>query len=197
MSGREWRFEDVTRGKMYECPICLDIMKNCTQMACNDHTMCFGCIWNMALVSSEHGSETFRCPVCRTPSTTDDIRQNRKLDRLMLAEIVFCVTLIGDMEEECGWKGRLEDLQKHKDTECGLKLVACPDCKSVMSRKYLLEHTKLCQDAFILCPQCKKVEVMRKELRAHYDNDCPETEVLHSVCFWLYLYTILDTGSLW
>ena len=59
-------------------------------------------------------------------------------------------------QRDCGWKGLLSQAEQHLDT-CDCFLIRCPlNCKKVLMRSKLLNHTEtLCPMRKVLCQYCQ------------------------------------------
>src|SRR5262245_33911901 len=72
----------------------------------------------------------------------------------------------------CQWVGEHEKLQEHLQI-CQNALVVCTDCKTETQRSDLAKHQQVCEHASVTCGDCKQT-CKRCELEAHTKQACPK-----------------------
>jgi hypothetical protein len=159
-------------GDQFECPICLNIMKDPVQCP-RGHTFCRHCISKHLEVQAK------RCPTCREVMTKDRLVPSRIIESLIENSEVHCVTYQSTHEDAilvkhanqksrkpkmvitvnpnptCEWSGKLIDAVKHHK-QCPFARIWCPHsgCEEGIVRKDLPEHIKCCLYRLVPCKWC-------------------------------------------
>lgn len=116
----------------------------------------------------------------------------------------FCeMRLIDCLEINCGWKGRVIELETHlnkycpvilrncmcgeyfhygdgschNEKNCPMVKINCPDCKVQFSLSDITKHELVCPMGYVTCELCCEEKLLRKNLYAHKLNDCLEVDV--------------------
>jgi len=71
---------------------------------------------------------------------------------------------------ECGANVERYLIDKHKNTDCGLKLVNCEFCQMLFQAKSLQSHNKYCGSRTEKCDKCNKY-IMLMDLKSHPCNN--------------------------
>jgi hypothetical protein len=152
-------FVDAPSGH-YDCPICLNIMKNPVQCPSEGHTFCRTCVIQYLEIERVRDEDQM-CPTCRAPLTSDKLFPNRSLCNLIGEAIVYCPSLQqseggrrkrarDEGQESCEWTGKLNDTESY-DSQCLFSETTCPhnDCNYVLIRREIPEHIRLLPCGFV------------------------------------------------
>ena len=150
------------------CAICHDVLKEASSLNCG-HSFCAECIRSLYFNSIE-----LSCPTCRT-AVTGSTNPNYAVRGIIDALDVTCPDGCG----ECGWKGKVGELQSHgyicvyKTITCGIEGCTHTCLRKDMnahhsSNEALLQHTELKYE--------RKLNEMEAELSSKYDNKIDELE---------------------
>ena len=105
---------------------------------------------------------------------------NECLKDLTRKEVKFhvqneCPNTVLNCTNKCGIKRIRCEMQNHCENECQNRNINCKHCKVIIVFKEIENHNKTCPEFPLLCPsECLK-GLPRKELKAHIENDCPNT----------------------
>jgi len=110
------------------CAVCHDVLKDASSLSCG-HSFCTECIDSLYLMDSPS------CPTCRTDITSTN--PNYVVRGIIDALDVTCP----DGGDECGWKGKVGELQSHGDI-CMYKVIECgiEGCIHTCQRKDMAAH---------------------------------------------------------
>ena len=115
----------------YKCQLCSLVAKRRTVTSCCGESFC-----HEGISGLEQGNQP--CPACgEVDFTTMELKNQQKIDNLQ----VYCTF----KERECGWSGRLQDLEVHLDphqNECQYMDISCPlHCQQLVPRNAVQQHT--------------------------------------------------------
>ena len=150
------------------CAICHDVLKEASSLNCG-HSFCAECIRSLYFNSSE-----LSCPTCRT-AVTGSTNPNYAVRGIIDALEVACP----DGGGECGWKGKVGELQSHGDI-CMFKVIECgiEGCTHTCQRKDMAAH-RSSNEALLQHMELKhdrKLSEMETKLRSRYDEKINELE---------------------
>ncbi|XP_066926529.1 uncharacterized protein [Clytia hemisphaerica] len=136
-----------TERKEFECPICLCIMRNATELPC-EHLMCQDCLeyfeQEKVACAKRNGQAKFQCSVCMTPYKKDDKKAVRSVDR-----IIQTTVFVKCLQSGCDWIGCIQDQPEH-DRKCRSVRMQCPyhsiGCLARFKQGELTEHIKTNQE---------------------------------------------------
>lgn len=158
------------------CNICTNVLRDPRLTECCGQHYCESCLTRWL---NKKKSKT--CPHCRE---VDFVHiRNKNLKRQIVNLDSYCA----NKHEGCMWRGKLEDLQNHleSDTGCSHALILCPkECGAKkFKRKDLRDHQKLhCALTVVKCPNgCLTRELTaaeRKRQRVGVFRSDPVTELL-------------------
>ena len=136
----------------YDCPVCLQILRQPHQTKCCGKGFCETCI---QLVQESKKP----CPTCNTEdfSTFPD----KSLRQRLYSFRAYCC----HKEEGCDWEGELRDLEKHLNLQpppekislgCPFSEVECTYCDHFYQRRYVGDHqANDCPKRPFTCEHCK------------------------------------------
>ncbi|XP_066925595.1 tripartite motif-containing protein 30A-like [Clytia hemisphaerica] len=111
--------------KEFECPICLCIIKNATELPC-EHLMCKECLEHYEKEQNERAKRVgldeaeFLCSICQTEYKIADKNAVRSTDRMIQTTLqVKC------LQKKCQWVGCIMDYEVHKINRCNFELIRC------------------------------------------------------------------------
>ena len=115
----------------YKCQLCSLLAKRRTVTSCCGESFC-----HEGISGLEQGNQP--CPTCgEVDFTTMELKNQQKIDNLQ----VYCTF----KERECGWSGRLQDLEVHLDPDqnvCQYMDISCPlHCQQLVPRNAVQQHT--------------------------------------------------------
>jgi len=159
-----FQFEIAGPGlKELECPICLGIVRNATELPC-EHLMCKACLENYEKEvtdklerdrrndnNSNNNNVVFRCSVCMTPYNVEDKKSVKSMDRIAQTSVqIKC------LQKQCGWVGCIKDYTDH-EKKCNFIWIQCPfaqlGCSTDVLRGELMMHNetnRLAHDSLVL-----------------------------------------------
>jgi len=174
------------------CCVCHELPKVVMECGCCFSIFCKQCVCK--LKDTLNG-----CPNCG--KTTNNFTLNVPLQRIVDQQestckftALGCETVIGFSEKEkheenchfslvecpfeCGISLISGKLEEHKDSKCSMRQVECPNtgCDESLPLALLDLHQNECRYVKIRCNQCFK-ELVKKGLKEHKENTCPETIV--------------------
>ncbi|XP_066922484.1 uncharacterized protein [Clytia hemisphaerica] len=135
-----------TERKEFECPICLCIIRNATELPC-EHLMCKDCLEHYEKgqidKSEREGREKaeFSCSVCMTPYQVKEKTPVRSTDRMIQTTLpIKC------LQKNCVWTGCIMDYEEHQNRHCNFVVIRCPyydlGCLTQMERAKLPVHNQ-------------------------------------------------------
>ena len=130
-TGYQYEFVDSVPDN-YKCQLCSLVAKRRTVTSCCGESFCHEGIGGL-----KKGNQP--CPTCgEVDFTTMELKNQQKIDNLQ----VYCTF----KERECGWSGRLQDLEEvHLDpdqNECQYMDISCPlHCQQIVPRNAVQQHT--------------------------------------------------------
>ena len=115
----------------YKCQLCSLVAKRQTVTSCCGESFC-----HEGISGLEQGHQP--CPACgEVDFTMLQFKNQQKIDNLQ----VYCTF----KERQCGWSGRLQDLEVHLDpdqNECQYMDISCPlHCQQLVPRNAVQQHT--------------------------------------------------------
>ena len=115
----------------YKCQLCSLVAKRRSVTSCCGESFCHEGIRGL-----EQGNQP--CPTCgEVDFTIMQLKNQQKINNLQ----VYCTF----KERECGWSGRLQDLEVHLDpdqNECQYMDISCPlHCNHIVPRNAVQQHT--------------------------------------------------------
>ncbi|XP_066920613.1 TNF receptor-associated factor 6-like [Clytia hemisphaerica] len=143
-----FQFEtDGEEKKEFECPICLGIIRDATELPCH-HLMCLACLEHYENEEKEkvkgNGEDektaVYLCSICQKPYQPKDKYQVKSIDRIIQTSIrVKC------HQKQCTWVGCIMDYQQH-DKICNCVLEPCPyfelGCDVMIERGQIQTHSR-------------------------------------------------------
>lgn len=135
-SGYEAEFVEHP-SKIYECPVCLLVLREPYLLSCCGVKVCHRCIVRIQNASSSPAASAV-CPLCRENFTA---MMDKQLNRLILDLAVRCPS----KDDGCDWVGELRQLNEHVDARnssgCQYVEVPCGNaCGGVYPRHALEQH---------------------------------------------------------
>lgn len=129
--------------KLYECPVCLLVMRDPHIVDCCGKKYCKSCIEQIKGANRN-------CPVCNQRFTICLLE--KELQRAISDLNVYCTWKC----KGCEWRGELRHLQKHEKEECPHVVINCPlNCGASFKRNELPTH---------VCHMIKKSDVVKKRV---------------------------------
>ena len=155
--------------KDFECPVCLEILKEPFLTACCGNHFCKPCV-DTTKKTDDH------CPLCKeTMSGIVDKKFQRKINVLQ----VYCL----NRSNGCTWMGELGNLEKHLSVEetngeCKYVLLPCSrNCGQHLFRYKLYEHVnEMCELRSYSCEYCGYSSTC-KEITINHHPVCPDYPV--------------------
>ncbi|XP_065891569.1 TNF receptor-associated factor 5-like [Dysidea avara] len=158
----EIHFIDVLP-KEFDCPICLETLKNPFAIECCRHHFCDACI-NYAKGKKNE------CPLCKANPIKGAL--DNQFKRAINKASVYC----SRRSEGCKWEGRFDSLNNHLSLgqlngQCKHVMLNCPymKCKISMSRHQMIDHVKACQYRPFACPHCGYEGAHAEIVKMHYE----------------------------
>jgi Zinc finger, C3HC4 type (RING finger) len=145
------------------CPICfLEILK--PSQCQNGHVFCHTCI-----VPWLDSSKVAQCPICEVPTTVQTLGRNLVVELYVNDLLIYCPHFIHPDEapdQQCGWVGKVRELENHLAESCGFEPMLCPNpgCNQQHPRRlvkhhssadcpYKLESCQLCAGQYAVCDE--------------------------------------------
>ena len=93
------------------------------------------------------------------------------IDKYIKAK-VFNVLICCLNDDDCNWKGKLDEFVVHNDI-CEFKYISCElKCKKNIQRRHMINHVQNnCLERLIICNYCNK-ELQFKSQSNHLENEC-------------------------
>ncbi|XP_068751773.1 TNF receptor-associated factor 5-like isoform X2 [Montipora capricornis] len=160
MPGYEYTFVREVSPE-YCCPICECPMREPVQTKCG-HRFCKECLEKSLKRKRE-------CPIDRRP--IDD--HNPKTHQATCDFIgVQCTN------KDCKVAPLKKDLHKHVTSECPMRKVKCPHCKTSLVWRLKQDHFDSCKKYPLTCLQkCGEHKISRDKMNDHIEKSCPHTKV--------------------
>lgn len=187
----KFRIEDLVTpeqervAKLFQCPICLGVLHDPVQTAC-DHHFCSEC-----LQQTQSGA----CPVCKFVLDAPDIKPLKEVNvsmyRMMCKIPVLCPYREQEKHSEdgtqtkrprtdrsCAWSGSYSDLFDQHLTVCESAPVQCGHCAASFPRRDIEQHEQTCEHRLEQCPICG--ERMRSEAQHMQDAAMVHVKILQA-----------------
>ncbi|XP_066927874.1 uncharacterized protein [Clytia hemisphaerica] len=145
LSPTGFQFEvDGPDRKMFECPICLCIMRKATELPC-EHLMCHDCLFHYEEGQKEKAKRDregeralFYCSICQTAYDPNKKYHVKSTDRMIQTSLpIKC------LQKDCDWVGCIQDYQEH-EMKCDFVIIPCPyaeiGCFAKVKRRELQTH---------------------------------------------------------
>ncbi len=137
-SGYEANFVEQP-SKLYECPVCLLVLREPYLLSCCGIKVCHPCITRIQN-TTDSASDSCMCPLCRKTFTA---MLDKQLHRLILSFTVYCPF----NRNGCNWIGELRHLNDHTDNSLvnGCQFVEVPcrnSCGNAFPKHALLQHER-------------------------------------------------------
>ncbi|CAG0879702.1 unnamed protein product [Darwinula stevensoni] len=154
----------------YECPICLQCMKDPVQTGCG-HRFCRDCITTWV----QKGSRW--CPQDNSPITDGMIFPDSGFKREILQLQVRC----SNSPNGCNHTSSISSMVQHEE-DCMYAMVQCPNaCQFSIMKKALKSHLQVeCRQRNIICSSCKE-QIQFDGQQAHL-AECPKITVPCDAC---------------
>ncbi|XP_065887524.1 TNF receptor-associated factor 5-like [Dysidea avara] len=157
----ETRFVDVPL-KEFDCPICLEILKNPFAIECCHHYFCNACINRVKQTKNE-------CPLCKAQPIKGVL--DKQFKQAINEATVYCSL----RSAGCKWTGRYDALKNHlsrgqQNGQCIHVMVNCPHkkCDMTLPRHQIKNHAKGCKFRPFSCPHCGHKGIYTEVVEIHY-----------------------------
>jgi len=166
VSFRECESQSTLKEFDYECPLCLDTLKDPFLATCCDTHFCEACI--------EAAKEKVdQCPHCKIKPINGTIDQ--AFQRLINEREVHC----SQKEYGCLWLGKLSELDEHLNSDvdgCHYVLTPCPlSCEEEVCRCKLQQHLEEeCQLRPYVCEFCNNYSFTFEDVTTQHYSKCPD-----------------------
>ena len=151
----------------YECPVCLQVLRDPQQVTCCGNSYCKVCIDCVV-------KDGKPCPTCN--AVPFPIFPNKGLGRTLGGFRVYC----SNKEKGCKWVGELGDREGHLNSKpsperqhkgCLFEKVACIYCTSPFQRRYINQHqSNECPNRPFVCEHCRHSASYREITQGHYQT---------------------------
>ncbi|KAJ4459787.1 putative TNF-receptor-associated factor 1 [Paratrimastix pyriformis] len=148
------------------CPICQCVMRSPVNVLCEaSHKMCENCC-------TAWFRKSRTCPSCREAAPPQAPRRDISLANMISRLTIACFR----KDLGCQWTGKLEMLAKHEDSECGFRLLNCPNqgCPERALAKCLPSHLESCPFKPLVCQFCKQSYLQRDK---NHPEQCPKSPI--------------------
>ncbi|KAI3386891.1 hypothetical protein SNEBB_004535 [Seison nebaliae] len=174
----------------YNCPICLNIIKDAIQTTCG-HRFCLTCYERYVAQSSTTLTDHVRCPIDKLP--LEGIFSDVAFRREILSLKVECEN------SHCEWTGEIRNMKKHVD-ECNAVEIQCPFEMAIQQFIDMCSHSFDVRPMKCLLDKHKSVnKVHFSSMQYHLDNECPLRPVVCERCdegeYALKLFKTIDWTS--
>ena len=164
--GRTYAFTDPV-GRMFECPICQQVVKKAHSVKCCKKTFCEDCL-------VEALNNVCRCPLCRSENPM--VYENDAIDDGVNDFQVLCL----HHAKGCEWRGHLLHEPQHREERCGYEEIECErqeiGCEVVDERRHMKKHIEEeCAHREVPCEYCGDFQQIWK--MALHLISCPEYPV--------------------
>ena len=161
MASLEIQFVDAPP-KEFDCPICLETLKNPFTIECCHHHFCNTCIDNAKQRKNE-------CPLCKARPIKGVLDDQFK--QVINEASVYC----SQRSHGCKWTGRFDALNNHlslgqQNGQCQHVMLNCSNikCKASMPRHQIMEHVKNCEYRPFVCLHCGHKGAYTEVVTIHY-----------------------------
>ena len=149
----------------YECPVCLQVLRDPQQTTCCGISFCKGCIDRVV-------KDGKPCPTCNKAFS---IFPNKGLKRTLGGFRVYC----SNKDKGCEWVGELGDIERHLNSKpsskrqlkgCLFEEVACIYCTCLFQRRYINPHQSNdeCPKRPYICKHCGHDATYEEVMHGHY-----------------------------
>ena len=163
----------------YECPVCLQVLRDPQQTTCCGNSFCKVCIDRVV-------KDGIPCPTCNAVAFS--IFPNKGLRRTLGGFRVYC----SNKDEGCEWVGELGDIERHLNSKpsperqlegCLFEEVACVYCTCLFQRRYIHEHqSNKCPKRQFQCEYCGEIDSYEIITEIHLQK-CPSFPIAcHQHC---------------
>lgn len=150
----------------YKCPLCEGITNNPVVDSCG-HFYCEECYTIYTKTSA----------ICPVDNQTE--LRFEKSNKIPIVSVILekQTVLCKNRVRDCGWKGKLQELNKHLNDQCLKQFVPClnKECKNEICRESLQEHMKQCEYRMEKCNDCKD-SLPFNQLKDH-NEVCPKANI--------------------
>jgi len=150
--------------KEFDCPICLEILKNPFAIECCRHHFCNSCINRVKQTKNE-------CPLCKTRPIKGVL--DKQFKQSINGASVYCSL----RSAGCKWTGRYDALSNHlsegqQNGPCKHVPLNCPHqkCGIRLARSQIKNHVKNCKYRPFTCPHCGHKGLYIEVVETHYQN---------------------------
>ena len=151
-------FDTISEDVETECSICLMILREPYIVQCCGNRFCRSCLEKIQ--SGGVALEDSPCPLCKQIIAA--VMPDKRLERLLNEKRVHC----SYQKSGCTWIGKLGQLELSHLNEN-------PQPDKLMNG---------CMCVLVLCSQCQRVKVERREMKPHMEKECPKRIVLCIYC---------------
>ena len=154
----------------YECPVCLQVLREPHQATCCGYSFCKSCITRMRDTGQP-------CPTCKEMKY--DVFADKRHKRALTSLKVRCK----HQQAGCLWVGELGDLERHlnEDPDFNTRLEGCPfvelkctHCEEPFQRKEIPEHEEeKCMFRPFSCQYCQVYQSTRHDVSVNHWPVCP------------------------
>ena len=151
------------------CPVCLLVLREPSQVTCCGKSYCRGCIERVKLRNNP-------CPCCQQRDFID--YSNKGLQQPLYGLQVYCT----NKKEGCEWTGELGTLDKHLNVSpeqekvlegCQYAEIKCVHCLESVQRKILGHHqNELCSKRPFSCEYCHSYKSTYEDVTCNHWQVC-------------------------
>jgi hypothetical protein len=193
---------NATELNALKCSMCALLLREPCQVITCGHRYCKTCIDQL----TSGGEGPYSCLLDKEVFEINQVKSDKGCLRDLKTLEVDC-----PMDLQCNWRGKLLDVDVHKErcpnrrmvciqgcgallvakeieahltSECSKRPCTCKDCKRPIPFDTLEEHYGVCEEHPVSCKFCEKQLTARKLLSAHLEQDCEDycMECQHSSC---------------
>jgi len=158
-------FVNISNKEKYQCPVCLNLMKDPILTTNCNHNMCSDCWYNVPSIQERQKK---KCPICE--KYTHQIADN-KLQKELDNKNLNC---------SCGINIKYVNMSLHVKT-CPRLICVCKFCKESILYSEFENHLKICSDFYVECKKCMSF-MKGKESLKHSEFYCNESETCLKIC---------------
>eukprot|EP01103_Thecamoeba_quadrilineata_P002274 TRINITY_DN12258_c0_g1_i1.p1 TRINITY_DN12258_c0_g1~~TRINITY_DN12258_c0_g1_i1.p1 ORF type:complete len:590 (+),score=60.41 TRINITY_DN12258_c0_g1_i1:3-1772(+) len=168
---------DEEEDREFICPIGSGIFNDAVSLQCG-HTFCRPCITKWCQKNSI-------CPIDRELVISERIAPNYTLRNIVNRKKVACQNAFEvegskiSSQNECTWKGQLQNLLGHRQKECGYEKIGCMNdgCPEVdLERRHTQDHNQSCQYKLVICNFCGVDSIRLADEKEHLEI-CPKVDI--------------------